>query len=113
MADALDTATEKFLINDKSPSRKVGELDNRGSHFFIAQYWAEAIANQKNDVVLAEIFTQVANALKENESTIVSELNSAQNSKQNIGGYYKPDEKLVQKAMRPSHTFNEILKTLN
>ena len=113
LADALDTATEKFLINDKSPSRKVGELDNRGSHFFIAQYWAEAIANQKNDVVLAEIFTPVANALKENESTIVSELNSAQNSKQNIGGYYKPDEKLVQKAMRPSHTFNEILKTLN
>ena len=89
LADALDTATEKFLINDKSPSRKVGELDNRGSHFFIAQYWAEAIANQKNDVVLAEIFTPVANALKENESTIVSELNSAQNTKQNIGPYFR------------------------
>ena len=113
LADALDAATEKFLINDKSPSRKVGGLDNRGSHFFLAQYWAEAIANQENDTVLAEIFTPVANALKENEFTIVSELNSAQNSKQNIGGYYRPDEKLVQKAMRPSHTFNEILKTLN
>ena len=113
LADALDTATEKFLINDKSPSRKSGELDNRGSHFFLAQYWAEALATQENDKVLAEIFTPVANALKENETSIVSELNNAQNSKQNIGGYYKPDEKLVQKAMRPSHTFNEILKTLS
>jgi len=113
LADALDTATEKFLINDKSPSRKTGELDNRGSHYFLAQYWAEALATQEKDKVLAEIFTPVANALKENEALIVSELNNAQNSKQNIGGYYKPDEKLVQKAMRPSHTFNEILKTLN
>ena len=113
LADALDAATEKFLINDKSPSRKVGEIDNRGAHFYLAQYWAEAIANQSKDKALSGIFTSVANALKENETTIIEELNNAQNSPQDIGGYYRPDEKLVQKAMRPSNTFNDILKTLS
>lgn len=112
LADALDLATERFLDNDKSPSRKAGELDNRGSHFFLAQYWADAISKQKGDTALAQLFIPIANALKENESLIISELNGAQNKKQEIGGYYKPDEKLVQKAMRPSHTFNDILKSI-
>lgn len=112
LADALDLATERFLDNDKSPSRKAGELDNRGSHFFLAQYWADAISKQKSDTALAQLFIPIANALKENESLIISELNGAQNKKQEIGGYYKPDEKLVQKAMRPSHTFNDILKSI-
>ena len=112
LADALDAATEKFLDLDKSPSRKAGELDNRGSHFFLAQYWAEALAKQNSDKALAQIFLTIANALKENEGNIISELNAAQNKKQDIGGYYKPNEKLVQKAMRPSQTFNDILNSL-
>lgn len=112
LADALDIATERFLDNDKSPSRKAGELDNRGSHFFLAQYWADAISKQKSDIALAQLFIPIANALKENEDLIISELNSSQNKKQDIGGYYKPEEKLVQKAMRPSHTFNDILKSI-
>ncbi|MFT4791734.1 MAG: isocitrate dehydrogenase [Arcticibacterium sp.] len=113
LADTLDTATEKYLENDKSPSRIAGELDNRGSHFFLAQYWAKALSEQKNDKDLAQIFLPISNALKENEGTIISEINNTQNKKQDIGGYYKPDEKLVQKAMRPSQTFNEILNSLN
>ncbi len=112
LADALDVATEKFLDNDRSPSRKVGELDNRGSHYYLAQYWAEALAKQKVDLTLSQVFVPIANALKENEELIISELHKAQNKKQDIGGYYKPDEKLVQKAMRPSTTFNDILKSI-
>jgi isocitrate dehydrogenase len=112
LADALDVATEKFLDNDRSPSRKVGELDNRGSHYYLAQYWAEALAMQKVDLTLSQVFVPIANALKENEELIMSELHKAQNKKQDIGGYYKPDEKLVQKAMRPSTTFNDILKSI-
>ncbi|MFT6723100.1 MAG: isocitrate dehydrogenase, partial [Flavobacteriaceae bacterium] len=113
LANTLDTATEKYLDNDKSPSRIAGELDNRGSHFFLAQYWAKALSEQKNDKDLAQIFLPISNALKENEGTIISEINNTQNKKQDIGGYYKPDDKLVQKAMRPSLTFNEILNNLN
>jgi len=113
LADTLDTATEKYLDNNKSPSRIAGELDNRGSHFFLAQYWAKALSEQKNDKDLAQIFLPISNALKENEGTIISEINNTQNKKQDIGGYYKPDDKLVQKAMRPSLTFNEILNSLN
>jgi isocitrate dehydrogenase len=108
-AKALDAANAKFLENDKSPSRKVKELDNRGSHFYLAMYWAEALASQNDDPGIQAIFTRIAKALIENESKIVEELNDAQGSPVNIGGYYHPDRELTAKAMRPSKTFNEIL----
>ncbi len=109
LADALDNATEKFLDNDKSPSRKVGELDNRGSHFYLALYWAQALAEQDKDTELKAIFNKIAKDLADNESKIIAELNAAQGSPQNIGGYYKPTDGLMAKAMRPSTTFNSIL----
>ncbi|ALM07318.1 isocitrate dehydrogenase [Sediminicola sp. YIK13] len=112
LADALDVATEKFLDNDRSPSRKVGELDNRGSHFYLALYWAQALANQNKDQELNAIFTKVAKELEENEFKIISELNAAQGSANNIGGYYKPNVALMAKAMRPSSTFNTILSQI-
>ena len=109
LGDALDTATEKFLLNDKSPSRKVKELDTRGSHFYLAMYWAEALAEQHKDMELKTIFEKIDKAIKEKEQQILTELIDAQGSGQNIGGYYIPDEALVSKAMRPSAAFNEIL----
>lgn len=109
LAEALDKATEKFLENDKSPSRKVNELDNRGSHFYLALYWAQALAKQDEDRELKEIFKEVAGKLEQNESKILSELNSAQGSPVNIGGYYHPEEEMVSSAMRPSQTLNSIL----
>ena len=109
LGDALDSATEKFLLNDKSPSRKVMELDTRGSHFYLAMYWAEALANQDQDMVLKNTFSKVAEAMKDHESKIINELKEAQGSPQNIGGYYLPDKKGIANAMRPSKTFNNIL----
>jgi isocitrate dehydrogenase len=109
LADCLDAATEKLLTENKSPSRKAGALGNRGSHFYLALYWAEALANQTKNVELKNRFTSLANALKENETQIVSELLAAEQAKQDIGGYYLPDAKKVAQAMRPSKTFNEIL----
>ena len=109
LGDALDSATEKFLLNDKSPSRKVMELDTRGSHFYLAMYWAEALANQDRDMVLKNTFSKVAEAMKDHESKIINELKEAQGSPQNIGGYYLPDKKGIANAMRPSKTFNNIL----
>lgn len=109
LADALDMATEKFLNNDKSPSRKVGELDVRGSHFYLALYWAEALAQQDNDQQLKNTFSKVYYALSENEAKIIHEINSTQGASQNIGGYYLPDTNLMEKALRPSKTFNAIL----
>jgi isocitrate dehydrogenase len=109
LADTLDQATDQFLENDKSPSRKVGELDNRGSHFYLALYWAEALAAQKEDADLKAEFTQVAKELKENEAKIIAELNGVQGQKMDIGGYYKPTLELESKAMRPSATLNEII----
>ncbi|MGB5436110.1 MAG: NADP-dependent isocitrate dehydrogenase [Maribacter sp.] len=109
LGDALDSATEKFLLNDKSPSRKVMELDTRGSHFYLAMYWAEALANQDQDMDLKNTFTKVAEAMKGHESKIINELKEAQGSPQNIGGYYLPDKKRIANAMRPSKTFNDIL----
>ena len=109
LADALDEATDKFLDNKKSPSRKVNELDNRGSHFYLAMYWAEALANQDKDTDLKAEFSEIASAMKENEDKIVSELNAAQGSPVNINGYYKPDEALVYKEMRASETLNNII----
>ena len=112
LADTLDQATGKFLENDKSPSRKAKELDNRGSHFYLAMYWAEALAAQERDLQLKAKFMPVAKALQENESIIVSELNEVQGGKMDIGGYYKPDPVKASAAMRPSRTFNAILEMI-
>ncbi len=109
LSDCLDAATEKLLTENKSPSRKAGELGNRGSHFYLALFWAEALANQTKSIELKNRFTSLANSLKENESQIVSELLATEKTKQDIGGYYLPDAKKVAQAMRPSKTFNEIL----
>ena len=112
MADALDLANSKFLKEDRSPARKLGQIDNRGSHFYLALYWAEALANQDQDAELKEIFTKVHQELAENEAKINEELISAQGKAQDIGGYYRPiDEKAI-KAMRPSETFNAVLAAL-
>ena len=112
LAETLDKATEKFLENDKSPSRKAGELDNRGSHFYLSLYWAQALAEQDRDLELQKVFFPVAKSLLENESVIVNELNNVQGVKMDIGGYYKPDEKKTSEAMRPSKTFNDILASI-
>ncbi|MFT5758042.1 MAG: isocitrate dehydrogenase [Alteromonadaceae bacterium] len=112
LADTLDAATGKFLDTNKSPSRKVGELDNRGSHFYLAMYWAQALAEQTTDEDLKSGFIAVAQALTKQEDKIVAELNAAQGPKMDINGYYYADVTLAQKAMRPSETFNTILSTL-
>jgi len=109
LADALDAATAKFLDNDKSPRRKLGELDNRGSHFYLAMYWAEALAAQTADTELQARFAKLATVLQQQEATIISELNGAQGKAVDIGGYYKPNPQLAAKAMRPSNTFNQAL----
>ncbi|OAZ05445.1 NADP-dependent isocitrate dehydrogenase [Flavobacterium succinicans] len=109
LAEALDVATEKFLANDKSPSRKVGGIDNRGSHFYLAMYWAEALAAQDKDADLKAIFSPIAAEFIANEAQINSELIGAQGKPQTIGGYYQPNPELTSKAMRPSTTFNTIL----
>ena len=112
LGTTLDDATDKFLENDKSPSRKVGELDNRGSHLYLAMYWAEGLANQDKDLELKAAFTKIANDLKSNEHQIVSELNKNQGNINNIGGYYLPNEDLANTAMRPNHTLNTILESI-
>ncbi|WP_297795441.1 NADP-dependent isocitrate dehydrogenase [uncultured Eudoraea sp.] len=112
MAKALDEATEEFLDADKSPSRKVGELDTRGSHFYLGLYWAMALARQEDDKELKAIFTKLGNALENNSTKILEELISAQGTPQNIGGYYKPDPSLMGEAMRPSSTLNSLLEQL-
>jgi isocitrate dehydrogenase len=112
VAEALDRANGKILDNDKSPQRKVGELDNRGSHFYLAMYWARALADQTRDRELSEIFTPIAKQLEEHESTIVAELNGVQGRPVEIGGYYHPDARLTAAAMRPSATLNRIVESL-
>ncbi|MCW8878555.1 MAG: NADP-dependent isocitrate dehydrogenase [Kangiellaceae bacterium] len=109
LADCLDRATGLFLDNNKSPSRKVNELDNRGSHFYLAMYWAQELAAQSEDAELKAKFEGLAKALADNEQTIVNELNSAQGVSVNIGGYYMPNEETASKAMRPSNTLNDTL----
>jgi|TARA_B110000967_G_C18897655_1_gene571952 isocitrate dehydrogenase len=109
LAETLDEATDKFLDNDKSPSRKVGEQDNRGSHFYLALYWAQGLANQNKNIELKNEFTALAEALAKNEDKIVSELNEIQGTALNIGGYYKPNEELATKAMRPNNILNTLL----
>ena len=112
LAMALDDATTKYLLNDKSPSRKVGEIDNRGSHFFLSLYWAENLALQNDDPKLKAAFTPIAKALQENKDEIMEQLNSVQGKPVNIKGYYHPDEMDVVVQMRPSKILNDIIKEL-
>ena len=112
LADTLDAATGQLLEHDKSPARKVGGLDNRGSHFYIAHYWAQALAAQNQDAELKKIFTPVAEAFTANEAKIVTELAAVQGSAIDVGGYYMPDDAKASVAMRPSTTFNAILATI-
>ncbi|MEQ8925970.1 MAG: NADP-dependent isocitrate dehydrogenase [Fulvivirga sp.] len=109
LADTLDAATGKLLETNKSPSRKVKELDNRGSHFYLAMYWAEALAEQNDDAELKSHYAGLAGALKENEAKILQELEDAQGSPVDIGGYYQPDDTKTINAMRPSSTLNDLL----
>jgi isocitrate dehydrogenase len=113
LSETLDAATEKFLDTDKSPARKVGQIDNRGSHFYLTLYWTQALAAQDKDMELKAIFSPIAKELTDNEAQINAELIGSQGKKQEIGGYYKPNPELVYKAMRPSATFNTILAKLN
>ncbi|WP_346236433.1 NADP-dependent isocitrate dehydrogenase [Niabella insulamsoli] len=112
LADALDEANAKFLANDKSPARKVGQIDNRGSHFYLALYWAEALANQTADEKLKAKFEPFYKSLSENEAKIAQELIDAQGKPQDVGGYYNPDDAKGDKAMRPSATLNSALAEL-
>ena len=112
LADALDVAIAKFLDNNKSPARKVGEIDNRGSHFYLALYWAEALAAQTKDAELQARFAKVAKAMQENEAKINAELIGAQGKPVDIGGYYLPDGEKAARAMRPSATLNAIIDAL-
>ena len=112
VAAALDKANSAFLNNNKSPSRKVGELDTRGSHFYLAMYWAQALAEQNDDAELKALFTPVAKALMENEAKIVAELNGAQGKAMDLGGYYHPDRAKTAQAMRPSATLNAVIDDL-
>jgi isocitrate dehydrogenase len=112
LGKTLDQATTAYLLNKKSPSRKTGELDNRGSHFYVALYWAQALAAQDDDAELKRRFAEVAESLAANEATIVEELRAAQGAPVDIGGYYRPNPDLAASAMRPSTTFNRIIATL-
>ncbi|MFJ3378574.1 NADP-dependent isocitrate dehydrogenase [Pseudomonas sp. NPDC086112] len=112
LAKTLDQATGQFLDNNKSPSRKVGNIDNRGSHFYLALYWAQALAAQTEDTALQAQFGELAKTLTENEATIVAELNAVQGKPVDIGGYYHANAELISKAMRPSNTFNAAIAAL-
>jgi isocitrate dehydrogenase len=112
LAETLDEANAKVLDNNRSPARKVGQLDNRGSHFYLAMYWAQALAAQNKDADLKARFTPLAKSLTENEQTILAELVAAQGKPQDIGGYYRPDFDKASKAMRPSATLNAALASL-
>ncbi|MEM7386680.1 MAG: NADP-dependent isocitrate dehydrogenase, partial [Verrucomicrobiota bacterium] len=106
---ALDEASTSYLLNNKSPSRKAGELDNRGTHFYLALYWAQALAAQEEDADLKAEFTPMAEALAANEQAIIDELNAIQGKPVDLGGYYLPDEDKAVPAMRPSAVLNEII----
>jgi isocitrate dehydrogenase len=112
LAETLDRATGTFLLENKSPSRRVGEIDNRGSHFYLAMYWAQELAGQDSDAELAAAFAAIADALVAQEQTIVGELLAVQGSPADVGGYYRPDGVLAEAVMRPSGTFNQVLATL-
>ena len=112
LAKTLDQANGQFLDSNKSPSRKVGQLDNRGSHFYLALYWAQALAAQSDDLELQAQFADLAKSLTDNEEKIVAELNEVQGKPVDIGGYYHADPQLTSQAMRPSATFNAALAQL-
>jgi isocitrate dehydrogenase len=112
MAEALDVANGRFLDSDKSPSRAVGGIDNRGSHFYLAMYWARALADQTKDTALRDRFAKPAAELERNEAKIVAELIGVQGKPVDIGGYYHPSPELAGKAMRPSATLNAILAAI-
>jgi isocitrate dehydrogenase len=112
LAAALDKANSRFLSNNKSPSRKTGELDTRGSHFYLAMYWAQALAEQDADRDLQATFAPIAKQLADNEQTIVDELNNAQGKPAETGGYYRPDRELTAKVMRPSGTLNAVIDAM-
>lgn len=111
LADTLDAATALYLLNDKSPARKVGQIDNRGGHFYVGLYWAQALA-ASNDPTLAKVFGPVAEALSSQEATINAELLGAQGKAVDIGGYYHPDDAKAFAALRPSPTLNAIIDGL-
>jgi isocitrate dehydrogenase len=112
LADTLDEANAKFLENNKNPARKVGQIDNRGSHFYLAMYWAEAVAGQTKDKDLAARFAKVAKQLQDNEAKINEELIGAQGKPQDLGGYYLTDPVKTEKVMRPSATLNAIINAI-
>ena len=113
LAAALDVATAKFLDNDKSPARKLGSIDNRGSHFYLALYWAEALAAQSNDAELKATFGALYEKLAAKEADIMAQLIAAQGKAQDLGGYYRPDPAKASAAMRPSALFNEALASIS
>ena len=113
LGETLDAATEKLLENKKGPSRIAGEIDNRGSQFYLTMYWAQELADQNKDLELKDIFKDVAKSLTTNEKSIISELNTIQGHPVELGGYYLPDEKLANNSMRPNKTFNSIIQSIN
>ena len=112
LAATLDKAIRAFLENDRSPARKLGQIDNRGSHYWLARYWATELAAQRDDAELADRFSDVATELAAREDQILEELNGVQGHPVDMGGYYHPDEELVAEAMRPSTTLNAIIEAL-
>ena len=112
LAKTLDQAIGAYLEHERYPSRKVNELDNRGSSFYLALYWAQALAEQDEDTELKDRFRAVAADLKQRENTITAELLAAQGSPVDLGGYYKPDDELAEQAMRPSRAFNDIIAAM-
>jgi len=111
MTEALDKANEAYLDNDKAPGRKAGQEDNKASHYWVARYWAEALADS-SDKELAEKFAPIAKELADNEAKIIEELLAVEGKAQDIGGYFRPDEEKVTKAMRPSETLNKIIDAI-
>ena len=112
LSRALNAANGRYLENNKAPSRKVGEPDNRDSHYWLTRYWAQELAANSDDPELAERFSEAADALRDNEQTIIAELAAAQGAPVDIGGYYQPDTELASKAMRPSTTLNGIIDAI-
>ena len=112
LADTLDAANGKFLEHDRSPGRKLGTIDNRGSHFYLAMYWAQALASQNVDPALKKVFAPIAEQLASNETKIVAELNAVQGKPVDVGGYYHLDDAKAGAALRPSPTLNGILARL-
>jgi isocitrate dehydrogenase len=113
LADTLDRATGTFLAENRSPGRRLGTIDNRGSHFYLALYWAEELARQTEDAALGQAFASLASTLREHEQAIVDELLAVQGSPADIGGYFHPDPEKTTAVMRPSATFNRDLETLD